>query len=67
MKLRRFQSYPGGSAMGGGVPCHQAAVLAVDVAWVGDFGSRAQRRRIARELSRRKPAAKNMKAKGRKT
>lgn len=50
MKGGRFQSYPGGSSVGGCTPAHLAPYLAVDPDWVLQNGSRAQRRRIEREL-----------------
>lgn len=53
MKKARFQSYPSGSSVGGGIPAHLAPLIAVDSDWVMANGSRAQRRRIAKELKRK--------------
>lgn len=48
---KRSQSYPAGAAMTTAA-AHQEPIVAVDVAWVMEHGSRAQRRRVRRELSR---------------
>lgn len=52
MRKPRFQSYPGGSSVGGGLPAHLAPFLAVDADWVAANGSRAQRRRVEKALKR---------------
>lgn len=52
MKKTRFQSYPGGSGVGGGIPSHLAPILAVDPDWIAANGSRAQRRRINKAIRR---------------
>lgn len=52
MKKTRFQSYPGGSSVGGGLPAHLAPFLAVDADWVVANGSRAQRRRVEKAMKR---------------
>jgi hypothetical protein len=52
MKRTRFQSYPSGSSIGGGLPAHLAPDLVVDPDWIAANGSRAQRRRVARAAKR---------------
>lgn len=52
MKKGSYQSYPGGSSVGGGIPAHQAPYLAVDVDWVRANGGRAQRRRVEKAMKR---------------
>jgi hypothetical protein len=52
MKSRNFQSYPSGSAVAGGLPSHLMPSVAVDADWIAMYGSRAQRRRVKRELMR---------------
>ena len=52
MKKTRFQSYPSGSSVGGGLPAHLSPFLAVDVDWIAANGSRAQRRRVGKTLRR---------------
>jgi hypothetical protein len=48
VKRRIFKNYPRGSSVAGTTPGHQAPIVAVDADWIAAFGSRAQRRRVAR-------------------
>lgn len=52
MKKARFQSYPSGSSVGGGMPSHLAPFLSVDADWIAANGSRAQRRRVEKAMRR---------------
>lgn len=47
----KYRSYPKSSGMSGD-PAHKSPVIAVNVDWVEEYGNRAQRRRIKRELSK---------------
>lgn len=51
-RRRQFKSYPSGAGMAGKLPAYQAPTVGVDVEWVLRHGSRAQRRRLSRELIR---------------
>lgn len=52
MRGRAFKSYPRGSSTAGGLPAHLAPIVRVDADWIANHGSRAQRRRVARQLQR---------------
>jgi hypothetical protein len=62
--VSRFNSYPGGAGMTGQVPAHQAPIIGVDADWVAVNGSRAQRRRVAREVKRQAALSKRKKQGG---
>jgi len=47
--MSRFRSYPSGAGMTDR-PAHQQPIVAVNVDWVMQNGSRAQRRRIVRAM-----------------
>jgi hypothetical protein len=51
-----YRSYPAGSGMAD-VPKAQAPTVSVDPEWVMRYGSRAQRRRLARVLKRQEAQA----------
>lgn len=51
--MSKFKSYPSGAGMTD-KPAFQQPIVAVNVDWVMQNGNRAQRRRIARELVKRK-------------
>lgn len=50
--------------MTGQVPAHQAPIIGVDADWVAVNGSRAQRRRVAREMKRQAALSKRKKQGG---
>lgn len=47
--MSNYPSYPTGASMTGAA-AHKPSLVAVDAEWVRQHGSRAQRRRIEREL-----------------
>lgn len=48
---RSYRSYPRGASCAD-VPSHQLPIVAVDIEWTMMNGSRAQRRRLERQLKR---------------
>lgn len=46
-----FRSYPRGAGVAA-VPAHRLRIVPVDIEWTLKYGSRAQRRRLARHLKR---------------
>lgn len=47
--MGKYRSYPSNAGMTN-QPAHHQPIVAVDMDWVMRYGSRAQRRRIEREL-----------------